>query len=101
LIGLRIDLEQGLALSHALIVLHRDGDHLTADAGIDRILPCTHERIVGRDIEFLRNIIGRPHDGQKAWRREHERSSHPCPQGAPCIKAVRLRGHRFVPAFQH
>ena len=75
LVRLRIDLEQELAPLDALIVNHRNFDHLAGNPGVDRFLRCADEGIIRRDVRFLGEIVRRAGGNQYDRKEDQQRSA--------------------------
>ena len=80
LVRLRIDPEQQLAPLDALIVLDGDFHHLAGNPGVDRLLRCADEGIVGRNVRLLRQIVSRADGGQYDRKEDQQRATQPLPQ---------------------
>ena len=77
LVRLRISSEQDLALSHVLIVTDGNLDRLTGNPGVNGYLRRANERIVGRDIRLLGEVIGGAEHSQHDRQCKHERPAQP------------------------
>ncbi|WP_461326857.1 hypothetical protein [Bradyrhizobium barranii] len=77
LVGLRVNSKQDLALPDALVVANGDLDRLAGHPRVDGDFRGAHERIVGRDVLFLRQIHEGAERGSRGRHHEHQGPAQP------------------------